>query len=164
MARSKKTRKVGLIGVRKDPDYRPAPKVSSGRVKKKKGKPAGSRHNVEQPDVQPKASKTKQDPRVGSKKPIELVVTAKRPPQPAMRKYASPADELAALEADERLAELLDKLDANKTLSAAEQAYVDEKMNRHRIVCDLLGITDDEEEESDPFDTLDALNIEDFKH
>ena len=39
-------------------------------------------------------------------------------------------------------------------------------MARHRILCDLLGIVeeDDEDDDMDPFDDLDAINIDDFKH
>ena len=81
------------------------------------------------------------------------------------KKYATPAEELAALEADQRLASLLDKLDEDKPLTKEQQAYVDEKMARHRILCDLLGIVDndDEDDEMDPFDDLNAIDINDFK-
>ena len=39
-------------------------------------------------------------------------------------------------------------------------------MARHRILCDLLGIVedDDEDDDMDPFNDLDAINIDDFKH
>ena len=78
------------------------------------------------------------------------------------KKYATPAEELAALEADQRLASLLDKLDEDKPLTKEQQAYVDEKMARHRILCDLLGIVDNDDE-MDPFDDLNAIDINDFK-
>ena len=60
---------------------------------------------------------------------------------------------------------LLDKLDDGIAISKAEQAYVEEKMARHRIICDLLGITDsdDEEEDEDPMKHLDAISMDEFK-
>ncbi len=168
MARSKKSRKVGLIGVRKDPDFKPSEnrKSDTSRPKKHKGKPAGSRHNVEQPKLSGKKGTEKKDPRIGSKKPIQLIKSAT--PTPAQKKkYSTPSQELAALEADQRLSDLLDKLDDGKSLTREQQSYVDEKMARHRILCDLLGIVEDEDEENDgmdPMHDLDAINIDDFKH
>ena len=119
MAKQRKSRKVGLIGVRKDPDY--VHEKSSGRVKKHKGKPPGSRHNVETTKSQTSGGAVSKDPRHGSKKPVQLV---KSPVKPAQRKYATPAEELAALEADGRLSALLDKLDEGKTLTATFAAYL----------------------------------------
>ncbi|GEA09645.1 Der GTPase-activating protein YihI [Alteromonas sp. KUL49] len=165
--KSKKSRKIGLIGVRKDPDRKPGShRNNDARPKKHKGKPAGTRNNVEQPSKSVGRKQENKDPRLGSKKPISLIkVETPTPNQPQKRKYATPAQELAALEADQRLASLLDKLDDDKPLTKEQQAYVDEKMARHRILCDLLGIVEveDEEEENDPFDSLDAIDIDDFK-
>jgi ribosome assembly protein YihI (activator of Der GTPase) len=171
MGRSKKTRKVGLIGVRKDPDFKPSKhrNSESPRPKKRKGKPAGSRHNVESSSSSGSKRQENKDPRHGSKKPISLEKQAPKAvptPTPAQkRKYATPEQELAALEADARLTLLLDKLDDDKTITKAEQAYVNEKMARHRVLCDLLGIVEDDEDdvENDPFDDLDAIDINDFK-
>lgn len=171
MGRSKKSRKVGLIGVRKDPDRKPGKTkpASEQKPKKHKGKPAGNRHNVEQPSSGHGQSKQTKDPRVGSKKPIDLTPpSAGKPAQPPKAKaprYATPEQELAALEADSKLAALLDKLDDDQPISKAEQAYVDEKMARHRIVCELLGITDydDEDDDDDPLGGLDAIDIDDYK-
>ncbi len=165
-SRSKKTRKVGQIGVRKDPDFKKKRKpntTSPAKSNKHSGNKAGSRNAVESKAKQEKRSPANKDPRHGSKKPIELV---KAPvAKAAVKKYATPADELAALEADNRLAALLDKLDEGIAISKAEQAYVDEKMARHRIICDLLGITDsdDEEEDDDPMNQLDAISMDEFK-
>lgn len=164
MARKKKSRKVGQIGVRKDPNYKPTPKAPSAKRKPSKGKPAGSRHNVETEKKSTTRSSTKADPRKGSKKPIPLVVS------PASvvkaRKFATPADELAYIEADQRLQSLLDNLEQGQSLNAEQQAYVDEKMSRHKVLCELLGITqdlDDEDDDSDPFANLDAINLDDYK-
>lgn len=161
MAKKKKSRKVGIIGVRKDPDYKHT--TSSGRLKKKrKGKAPGSRHNVEETRQEKSVSLANKDPRHGSKKPVQLVkatTTAKI----EKRKYATPAEELAAIEADSKLMSLLDRLDDNKALTKEQQDYVDTKMARHKILCEFLGIEDDDIEESDEFDTLDAIKIDDYE-
>lgn len=164
MARSKKTRKVGLIGVRKDPNHKRPEK--DPRAKKHSGRPAGSRNNVESATKKEQTVKQSKDPRIGSKKPIALVKSPSPVVAKPMRKYATPAQELAALEADDRLATLLDKLDDGHKLSAEDQAYVDAKMARHRILCDLLSITEEDDEDDDtddPFDKLDAYKLDDYK-
>lgn len=163
MAKKKKSRKVGIIGVRKDPDYKHT--SSSGRLKKKrKGKAPGSRHNVEEKRQEKSTSLANKDPRHGSKKPVQLVKAATTA-KIEKRKYATPAEELAAIEADSRLMSLLDRLDDNDTLSKEQQDYVDTKMARHKILCELLGIVDDEDdaEEKDEFDALDAIKIDDYE-
>ena len=161
MAQKKKSRKVGLIGVRKNPNH--VNTKSSERPKKHKGKAPGSRHNVEQKKTEKASGNANKDPRLGSKKPVQLVksVAAKI----EKRKYATPAEELAAIEADDRLAGLLDKLDGGKTITKEQQHYVDTQMARHKVLCDLMGINEgeDEEEEIDNFDALDALKLDDYE-
>ncbi|MCW8108856.1 Der GTPase-activating protein YihI [Alteromonas ponticola] len=162
MPRKKKSRKVGLIGVRKDPNA-PRPPKEPKRGKKSKGKPAGSRHNVDSSNKPAAAKKALSDPRLGSKKPVSLVP---KPTQAEKRRYATPAQELADIEADERLTVLLDKSENGVKLSAREQQYVDEKLARHRVLCELLGITDEDQEEDNevsPLDNIERLNIDDFK-
>ncbi|MEG3765824.1 Der GTPase-activating protein YihI [Alteromonas sp. 14N.309.X.WAT.G.H12] len=168
-SRSKKSRKIGLIGVRKDPDFKPEERKNKGKVnapksKRRLGNPAGSRNSLENTQKSDKPTKVNQDPRHGSKKPVPLIKTPVK--TQAQKKYATPAEELAALEADTKLSTLLDKLDSNKAISKAEQQYVDEKMARHRILCDLLGITefdDEDEENDDPLAQLDAISLDEFK-
>lgn len=157
-SRSKKTRKVGLIGVRKDPDRKPRTAIQQSK-KKGKGKPSGTRNTQEQQTGGGASRKLNTDPRHGSKKPIQLVPSE-------TRKFANPTDELAALEADAKLMQLLDKIDAEKPVSKAEQRYVDDKLERHRMLCELLGIEpeeDIEDDEEDPLDKLDAINMDEFK-
>ncbi|MCV2886553.1 Der GTPase-activating protein YihI [Aestuariibacter sp. AA17] len=149
MARSKKTRKVGQIGVRKapkEPGSQPR-SPSGGKPKKKTGNPSGSRHSTKQ-DTKAPIQNQKKDPRVGSKKPVPLVVkeVEKKVPKP---KYFSPKQELAAIEADARLEALLDKIEDQAVLSVEEQQYVDQKMQRHRALCELLGIHDDADDNDD---------------
>ncbi|WP_218353705.1 Der GTPase-activating protein YihI [Alteromonas lipotrueiana] len=157
-SRSKKTRKVGQIGVRKDPDRKPRVLVPQGK-KKGKGKPSGTRNAQEQVAASSGQRNINNDPRHGSKKPVSLTKEANTPT------YATPAEELAAIEADSKLMLLLDKADEGQTITKAEQRYMDEKMSRHRTLCELLGIDPDEdhEEDTDPLANLDAIKMDDFK-
>lgn len=163
MTKKKKTRKVGLIGVRKDPDH--VHTKSSGRVKKHKGKAPGSRHNVEQKSTEKTSSTANNDPRLGSKKPVQLVKST--PAKIEKRKFATPAEELAAIEADDRLATLLDNLDGGKTITKEQQHYVDTQMARHKVLCDIMGIKEEDEEvdevENDNVKALDALKLDDYE-
>ncbi|HCA75999.1 MAG TPA: GTPase-activating protein [Alteromonas sp.] len=161
MAKKKKSRKVGLIGVRKNPDH--VNTKSSERPKKHKGKAPGSRHNVEQKKADKAASNSNKDPRLGSKKPVPLIKSV--PAKIEKRKFATPAEELAAIEADDRLASLLDKLDDGEKITKEQQHYVDTTMARHKVLCDLMGISDDEDEEDeiDELDALDALKLDDYE-
>ncbi len=163
MPRKKKSRKVGLIGVRKDPNA-PRPPKAPKRAKKSTGKPAGNRNNIESSNKPARQKKSALDPRLGSKKPISLIA---KPTQAEKRRFATPAQELADIEADERLSSLLDKLDNSGKLNAADQQYVNEKMARYRTLCDLLGITSDEESDEDdtdsPLNDIEQIKIDDFK-
>ena len=97
---------------------------------------------------------------VGSKKAIQLVVTPKKQPMtpkvtihkvkptPAVQQQ-TPEQELAAIEIDERLNELLDSLDNNIDISAADQSYVEQLTARHQQLMIDLGLTDEEEEKED---------------
>ena len=160
MGKKKKSRKVGIIGVRKNPDH--VHSTSQGRVKKHKGKAPGSRHNVDKKSADNASSNVKKDPRLGSKKPISLIKSTTANIE--KRKFATPAQELAAVEADERLANLLDKLEAGQSITKEQQHYVETKMARHKALCELMGISDDEEEDDiDDFDALDALKLDDYE-
>ncbi|MBC3766630.1 Der GTPase-activating protein YihI [Neptunicella marina] len=147
MPRKKKSRKVGLIGVRSVPKEDRVRKIKPERVKKHKGKPAGSRHSAVEKPTTAAGNTLKKDPRTGSKKPVPLVATSpvKQSPATAKKKYFSPAQELAAIEADERLESLLDQLDQGLSISVERQQYVNEKMQRHQVLCELLGINSDED-------------------
>ncbi|WP_421210832.1 Der GTPase-activating protein YihI [Aeromonas enteropelogenes] len=124
------------------------------RAAKRKGLKAGSRQQVEQ---QGKKSGTKQvkDPRIGSRKPIALVVeeknakTAASKPVKEKKLVMTPEQELAAIENDDRLNALLDRLDAGETLDAAEQIWVDQRVDRYQELMDELGIIDNDDDEED---------------
>jgi ribosome assembly protein YihI (activator of Der GTPase) len=168
MARQKKSRKVGKIGISKTPSN--VRKPTEKRVKKHLGKPAGSRNN-EALTVKQDAKKVNKDPRHGSKKPVSLIAETKEHKSAAKKvKYFSPTQELAAIEQDPRLATLLDKIDLGKKVSREDQHYVDQTLARHKILCDILGLTDEpekqkesSEEQTDLYSQFEAIDINDFK-
>lgn len=168
MARQKKSRKVGKIGVSKTPSN--VRKPTEKRVKKHLGKPAGTRNN-EALTISQDSKKVNKDPRHGSKKPVSLFVETKEQKSATKKvKYFSPAQELAAIEQDPRFASLLDKHDLGKKITREDQHYVDQTLSRHKVLCELLGIKDDiekpietSEKETDLYSQFEAININDFK-
>lgn len=156
MARSKKTRKQGPIGVPKSTDY---DQKKQERTKKGKGKPSGSRNNIEDAHSRPKTSKAgRRDPRLGSKKPISLF------PPKDKKVFSTPTQELKAIEDDKRLSQLLEKSENGEKLGYEQQQYLDEKLKRHAILCEMLGIVPEEEaDDVDPFEKLDAISLSDFE-
>ncbi|HGM7031278.1 TPA: Der GTPase-activating protein YihI [Serratia liquefaciens] len=124
------------------------------RLKKRRGLASGSRTQVESANQKNKADAQTKDPRIGSKVPVALVVEAKPQPKPKAeaKPRLSPEEELAKLENDERLDALLDRIDDGETLSAEDQSYVDQTLDRIDALMEQLGIElgddeDDEEEE-----------------
>lgn len=119
------------------------PSPAPSRPKKKTGRPAGSRHNVETTNQSPTGKAVKKDPRLGSKKPIPLLLEPKVSASEKTKKtkgFFSPQQELKALEQDTRLNKLLDKAEQNKRLTEEEQQYLNTKLARHQQLCTLLGI------------------------
>jgi hypothetical protein len=167
MARLKKSRKVGKIGIPKTSSN--VRKPTEKRAKKHLGKPAGSR-NSEMLTVKQDAKKINKDPRHGSKKPVSLFAEVKEQKTASKVKYFSPAQELAAIEQEPRLATLLDKIEIGKNISREEQHYVDQTLARHKILCDLLGLTEQSnkpdkssEQQTDLYSQFEAIDIDDFK-
>lgn len=92
------------------------------------------------------------------KKPIALgpdVVASKPKPakvaKPVVEKKArlSPEEELAQLENDERLDALLDRLENGDALSAEEQAWLDQSLDRIDVLMEQLGIALDDDAEDE---------------
>jgi ribosome assembly protein YihI (activator of Der GTPase) len=168
MARLKKSRKVGKIGITKTPSN--VRKPTEKRVKKHLGKPAGSRNN-EALTVRQDVKKVNKDPRHGSKKPVSLFAEAKEQKSVVKKvKYFSPTQELEAIEQDPRLASLLDKIDLGKKIAKEDQYYVDQTLTRHKILCDMLGLTNEPEQsdaasgnKTDLYSQFESINISDFK-
>ncbi|MFB1035864.1 MAG: Der GTPase-activating protein YihI [Sinobacterium sp.] len=168
MARQKKSRKVGKIGVSKTSSN--IRKPTEKRVKKHLGKPSGSRNN-EALIVNHDPKKINKDPRHGSKKPVNLIAETKEQKIAAKKiKYFSPTQELEAIEQDPRLATLLDKIDLGKKITKEDQHYVDQTLARHKILCEMLGLTEVPEkpiksskQQIDLYSQFESINIDDFK-
>lgn len=132
------------------------------RAAKRKGLKAGSRQQVEQQKSK-SAGKQAKDPRIGSRKPVALIVEEKGSKSTVSKAVKekklvmTPEQELASIENDDRLNDLLDRLDAGETLEAAEQAWVDQRVDRYQELMDELGIidNDDDEETDDAFEESD---------
>lgn len=132
------------------------------RAAKRKGLKAGSRQQVEQQKGK-SAGKQAKDPRIGSRKPVALIVEEKGTKSTVSKAVKekklvmTPEQELASIENDDRLNDLLDRLDAGETLEAAEQAWVDQRVDRYQELMDELGIidNDDDEETDDAFEESD---------
>lgn len=134
------------------------------RQARRKGLKAGSRQQAETKAAGQTGGKVARDPRLGSKKPVELVVAAK-PTKAAVKPAAKPKtqdpralleQELIAIENDERLNRLVDRLDEGLPVSDADQAWLDERLARHQELLSELGIAD-EDEEGDEEVTADDL-------
>ncbi|MFM5358373.1 Der GTPase-activating protein YihI [Aeromonas veronii] len=157
MSAKQPTRKP--TGKRKESDVSAQEGRERKRAAKRKGLKAGSRQQVEQPKNKSGNSQSK-DPRIGSRKPVVLVVDdkQKKPAAPKAVKekklVMTPEQELASIENDDRLNDLLDRLDAGESLEAAEQAWVDQRVDRYQELMDELGIIDNDDDEDDelPFD------------
>jgi ribosome assembly protein YihI (activator of Der GTPase) len=168
MARLKKSRKVGKIGISKTPSN--VRKPTEKRTKKHLGKPAGSRNN-EALTINQDAKKVNKDPRHGSKKPVSLFAESKEQKTVTKKvKYFSPTQELAAIEQEPRLATLLDKIELGKKVTREDQHYVEQTLARHKILCDLLGLTaqpdeldNSSEQQTDLYSQFEAIDIDDFK-
>ena len=164
----KKSRKVGLIGIRSVPKDQRKVDTTPGKPKKKVGNPSGSRHSVKV-ETNKQVGQQNKDPRLGSKKAVPLIVEEKRQPK-LKTKYFSPKQELEAIENDEALAALLDKIDNSQPLSAEQQKYVDEKLSRHKTLCELLGISEEKDSEAedvptanDPLERFEAIDPDKLK-
>lgn len=168
MSAKQPTRKP--TGKRKESDVSAQEGRERKRAAKRKGLKAGSRQQVEQPKNKSGNSQSK-DPRIGSRKPVVLVVDDKQK-KPAVPKAVKekklvmiPEQELASIENDDRLNDLLDRLDAGETLEAAEQAWVDQRVDRYQELMDELGIIDNDDDEDDelPFDDGDDAEFDEQK-
>ncbi|MBT1451598.1 GTPase-activating protein [Glaciecola sp. XM2] len=166
MPRQKKSRKIGKIGIAKvDAPKRPQ-RAPSTKSKVTSGNKAGTRQQVAEVSAHNKTNKPSSDPRIGSKKAIDLnkYQQADKPKQ-VKQKSLSPQQELDALEQDPMLDVLLTKQE-KKTLTKTEKQQLDKMLSRHKTLCKSLGIQWDESDsqtETDPFDALDAIRLDDYQ-
>ncbi|MNO69471.1 Der GTPase-activating protein YihI [compost metagenome] len=157
MSAKQPTRKP--TGKRKESDASALEGRERKRAAKRKGLKAGSRQQVEQ-SKKGGSGKQAKDPRIGSRKPVVLIVEEKQSkpvapkPQKEKKLVMTPEQELASIENDDRLNDLLDRLDAGETLEAAEQAWVDQRVDRYQELMDELGIIDTDEDDDGDFDEV----------
>jgi len=171
MSRSKKSRKpgVGSSGIVKD-DKKKVVVAVDKRTKKKNGNKPGNRqqeafaqHNQQKPVTANK------DPRIGSKKPIELTPSVDKKstkPSKAIKSDKTPASpiaairvvepiedhtaleqELYAIEDDVKLQKILAKQEDDIALSEIEVDFFNETMERHQEIRTILGWSDEDEDE-----------------
>lgn len=192
MSRSKKSRKPGGAPTAK-------PKLSKvelanveKRVRKKSGKKPGNRQQEAQPiNSSDQNANQNKDPRIGSKKPIDLGGTVK-PVQPKASKTTKPKQapiaairtvshsnvdvelnlpqQLANIEADERLQTILAKQEDELALTEQEVDYFNDMMERHQQLSVHLDEAEEKEEqtsrssatsEDDLWDKLDNSSLPD---
>ncbi len=175
MAKSKKSRKVGLIGVPKThhdrADGAKKKRVDNKKPKNRKGLKPGHRQHLSEEHAR-SDSLQKPDPRKGSKEPVNLDKyrqpskdNNKKQSIGSKQRYHSPMEELEAIENNKQLEQLLLKQEHTK-LSAQELQFVEKLTIRYAQLCDMLGIDTDESENEkniDPFANLDAIKLDDYK-
>ncbi|QLB18721.1 Der GTPase-activating protein YihI [Mannheimia granulomatis] len=182
MSRTKKTRRItDIMPARKsDKPTQPTPKLGGGkkrkltryeldaqareekRKRKHKGLPTGSR-NADLAEKKKESVKEVKDPRIGSRKKVPLMVefvnqpekgrTIKPVPIESQKPTLSPEQELEQLENNECLNQLLDDLEAGKTLSLEDQKFMNECLDRIDELMTELGI-EFEDEDGDAGDAL----------
>lgn len=178
MARTKKSRKPGGAPTAK-------PKLSKvelanveKRLRKKNGNKPGNRQQEAMLNKTPvQQSDKNKDPRIGSKKPIELggsVVQTKTKPVKVTKPKQDPiaalrvvnaeeehnstqeinlAQELENIEADERLQAILAKQEEALALTEPEVDYFNDMMDRHQQLSEMLAENEEPEDESSSDDT-----------
>lgn len=181
MTRSKKSRKPGRgsSGSIKS-DNSTSVVVSDKKPKKKTGKVAGNRQQeAVQKNKTTKANAAAKDPRIGSKKPIDLgkptKVEVKAQKQPKAKTSAiakvrvveqgpTIAQQLATIENDERLQLILAKQEDEQALTEEEVAYYNELMEQYETLSAQLPPEETESEDNDieDEDLLDKLDTSDF--
>ncbi|TDQ59421.1 hypothetical protein EDC45_0068 [Mesocricetibacter intestinalis] len=186
MSRQKKTRRItDIMPARKSDKKSEGTSRGSGRrptryeldakareekrKKKHKGLAAGSRHSSADNQAGGQPTETK-DPRIGSRKKVPLIVEfVNKPPREAkvaqkvLKDVLSPEQELERLENNECLNQLLDALDAGKTLSADEHKFVEDCLERIAQLMEQLGIEDEDEDEEDLYRSFENIDINRFK-
>lgn len=135
------------------------------REKKHRGHKSGSRNQDGASNGQKNGQNVQADPRIGSKKPIPLVVESNQPvarpvvkEKPVAKEKLTPEKELEMLESNDRLDEILARLEDGETITAQEQQYVDTCLDRIDELMNILGIEyadeDGDEEKEEKFDDI----------
>ncbi|MDC9597571.1 Der GTPase-activating protein YihI [Xenorhabdus anantnagensis] len=129
------------------------------RQKKRRGNgnPTGSRSNGDGSNKNRSVGKQEKDPRIGSKVPVPLIVGEKaakvksaiKPAVEEQKPRLSPREELEMLENDERLDDLLARLEQDEKLSQEDNDYVDNTLDRIDTLMEELGINLEEEDDKE---------------
>ena len=134
------------------------------REKKHRGHKSGSRYEEQASNKQNGGQNASADPRLGSKKPIPLIIDEKQvskpvieKKQPVVKEKLTPEKELELLESDDRLDSLLARLEDGETVNAEEQKYINTCLDRIDELMNILGIEYAEEEEEEDEDKLDDI-------
>lgn len=189
MSRIKKSRKpgAGSSGAIKA-DTKTTVTAAPRKPKNKKGKEAGNRQKEAKPTLKKQSTTvSNKDPRIGSKKPIDLGISAKTNEVKVSQKKAKQPQSLIAairtveadnnleqelfeIENDARLQEILAKQDQDIALTEDEVTLFNSLMDRHQELTDKLGIQDvidddnqDENADQAPWEKLDSDDWSDFK-
>lgn len=189
MARKKKTRKISdIMPTRKSDKQSAFPKNrkqltrfeldaqarEAKKQRKHKGHSAGARNGALEKKAQP-VVQVKKDARLGSRKKVALIpqeivigkdfkisenIPAAPKPQPTEADWQK---ELLQLENNACLNDLLDAMEAGKTLSKDDQRFVDECLARIDELMQLLGIDEEDDNGNDLYHQFAHININQFK-
>ena len=173
MTRQKKTRSAGPNGLRhlNADEARKMREPKEQTKKKGAGLKSGNRNNIAliKPETAPKVAK---DKRLGSKAPVSLqpvaviTVTATNELQPrASLSKVKPTPitaeaELAAIENDAYLQQLLEKVEQDQQLTGKDAKYFNAKTKRLSELLTELGLDQDQDE---PEDALTAFEQKDWR-
>lgn len=134
------------------------------REKKHSGHKSGNRYQDKSSGGQNGNQNQSIDPRLGSKKPVPLIVDDKvvtkpsvAPKEPVAKVKLSPEQELEMLEQDDRLDSLLARLEDGETITEKEQQYIDTCLDRIDELMAILGIEFSDEEEEEDEEKLDDI-------
>lgn len=159
MTRQKKSRKpkATIISTPKDALFSSKDK----KPKKKTGLKSGNKQQVAVKKQKQSTNKTAKDPRIGSKTPIVLVkeTPEQAPKTPrslnersgiaAIQKAPEPlslAEQLAAIENDERLWSITEQQENGQELSQADVDYYNQQMDEYERISEQLGADQDNDE------------------
>lgn len=185
MSRSKKSRKPGRINPVKA-DKKEIVEPKEPRARKSKGNKAGTRQQVANLPREVVADTETRDPRIGSKKPIDLgVATKKVKPVQKKAKDTRPLvapikvvddselyeQELLAIENNSELQLLAERQDDGEVLTDEEQVLLTTSLARYQELINKLGLEDESEspaenltdEEDELWSHLEKDDFSDFK-
>lgn len=187
MSRNKKSRKIGRLTSIKS-EKKAVTVEREQRQRKQKGNKAGSRQQVEDSRLVLDSKHVNKDPRLGSKKLIDLGSYAKSPekvkqeepnihkPLVAPIKVAENTptleEELISIESDLEIQRLAEKAESDEELTVEEAVLLESTLSRYQELIALLGLQVEEGHESNEFkidsedelwSRLDDADLSDYK-